>query len=131
MYILTASEGPQDGAYAISNQYGENVLFIFEEEDDDKRGFAIFDTETYKLTYIDNPYKMFKVINYRDDALYDLQDYENCIVKLIIKEKRDKVNVDGTDILFLPWITPEGEQDALNAIKETPARVVMGHLELS
>jgi len=37
MYILTTSEGPQEGAYALSNRYGENVLFIFEQEDDAER----------------------------------------------------------------------------------------------
>lgn len=36
MYILTAS-GEEEGAYAVTNQYGDNVLFIFEEEDDAER----------------------------------------------------------------------------------------------
>ncbi len=47
MYILTASEGPQEGAYAISNQYGENVLFIFEEEDDAERYLEMLDMLNY------------------------------------------------------------------------------------
>jgi hypothetical protein len=37
MYILTTSNGDQEGAYALANRYGENVLFIFEQEDDAER----------------------------------------------------------------------------------------------
>jgi hypothetical protein len=37
MYILTISNDEHEGAYAVSNRYGENVLFIFEKEDDAER----------------------------------------------------------------------------------------------
>jgi hypothetical protein len=47
MYILTASEGAHEGAYAISNQYGENVLFIFEEEDDAERYLEMLNILNY------------------------------------------------------------------------------------
>lgn len=37
MYLLTLVGHKDDGAYAVPNQYGEKVLFFFEEEDDAKR----------------------------------------------------------------------------------------------
>jgi hypothetical protein len=60
----------------------------------DKRGFSIFDTETYELTKIDNPFEIFKVIQYTDNTLINLEDYENCIVKLVVKQKNDKIKYE-------------------------------------
>ena len=37
MYLLTLKDRRDDGAYAVSNRYGEKVLFMFEEEDDAER----------------------------------------------------------------------------------------------
>jgi len=34
MYLLTLKDRKDDGAYAVQNQYGQKVLFLFEEEDD-------------------------------------------------------------------------------------------------
>ena len=34
MYLLTLKESKDEGAYAVKDKYGENVLFLFEEEDD-------------------------------------------------------------------------------------------------
>jgi hypothetical protein len=34
MYLLTLKGRKDDGAFAISDKYGEKVLFLFEEEDD-------------------------------------------------------------------------------------------------
>lgn len=34
MYLLTLKDRKDDGAYAVSDKYGEKVLFLFEEEDD-------------------------------------------------------------------------------------------------
>jgi hypothetical protein len=34
MYLLTLKGKKDDGAFAISDKYGEKVLFLFEEEDD-------------------------------------------------------------------------------------------------
>jgi DNA repair exonuclease SbcCD nuclease subunit len=93
--------------------YVGNPYELYWSDYNDKRGFAIFDTETYELKYIDNPYKMFRVINYVDDAMYDLQDYENCMVKLIVKEKRDKVKYEK----FLDFLLEQNLQD-LKIIEE-------------
>ena len=37
MFLLTLKGRKDDGAYAVQDQYGEKVLFFFEEEDDATR----------------------------------------------------------------------------------------------
>jgi hypothetical protein len=34
MFLLTLKDKKDDGAYAVQDQYGQKVLFLFEEEDD-------------------------------------------------------------------------------------------------
>ena len=41
-----------------------------------------------------------------------------------------EITVGGTKILVLPWINPENQEQTLNQIKKTKAKVAMGHLEL-
>jgi DNA repair exonuclease SbcCD nuclease subunit len=59
----------------------------------DPRGFHIFDTETRNLTFVENPYRMFKKVWYNDaDATFlnseiDYTQYKNCMLKVIIQEK--------------------------------------------
>ena len=56
------------------------------------RGFHIFDTETLEHTPVDNPYKLFYKVYYEDTAYqtFDAREYENKIVKVIVKKKTDK-----------------------------------------
>lgn len=37
MFILALKDKKEEGAYAVQNQYGQKVLFFFEEEDDASR----------------------------------------------------------------------------------------------
>jgi hypothetical protein len=37
MFLLTLKDRKDDGAYAVQDQYGDKVLFLFEEEDDATR----------------------------------------------------------------------------------------------
>jgi hypothetical protein len=59
----------------------------------DPRGFHIFDTETRNLTFIENPYKMFKKVWYNDadgDFLskkIDYSEYKGSILKIIVQNK--------------------------------------------
>jgi len=41
------------------------------------------------------------------------------------------VNIGGCDILFLPWICDDNRDRSLEKIKDSPANVCMGHLELN
>ena len=59
MYLLTLRDRKNDGAYAVSDQYGHQVLFLFEEEDD---------AERYAMMLEDQEDKMMDVIEV-DDAL--------------------------------------------------------------
>lgn len=37
MYLITISGKDTEGVYSVANEYGDNVLYIFEEEDDASR----------------------------------------------------------------------------------------------
>ena len=61
---------------------------------DDPKGFHIFDTDTRELTFIENPYKLFKKVFYNDSEMtvadvvaQDVEQYRNCFVKVIINNK--------------------------------------------
>jgi|TARA_B100001939_G_scaffold113833_1_gene98386 predicted phosphodiesterase len=47
-----------------------------------------------------------------------------------IYEKPKTVNFDGLDILFLPWIAPDIEEESIHAIDSSNAQIAMGHLEI-
>ncbi len=57
----------------------------------DRRGFTIFDTETLEHFHVDNPYKLFHNIYYEDTdhQTFDTREYENKIVKVIVRKKSD------------------------------------------
>jgi hypothetical protein len=49
MYLLTLKGRKEDGAYAVSDKYGEKVLFFFEDEDDAVRyAMMLEDDEDYE-----------------------------------------------------------------------------------
>lgn len=62
------------------------------------KGFHIFDTETKELTFIRNPYRMFHKILYDDigtpDQVFDYKSYEDCYVKIIIRNKSKPFEFD-------------------------------------
>ena len=41
MYLLTLKNKREEGVYAVDDQYGNLVLFLFEEEDEDKKMVVI------------------------------------------------------------------------------------------
>ena len=73
---------------------GSHAEFTWSDYNDPK-GFHILDTETRNLTFIENPYKMFKKVWYNDaDATFlnseiDYAQYKNCMLKVIIQEKNN------------------------------------------
>lgn len=71
--------------------YLGNPYEIYWNDVNDTRGFTIFDTETLEHTPINNPYKMFHNIYYEDTPhqLFDATEYENKIVKIIVRKKSD------------------------------------------
>jgi hypothetical protein len=71
--------------------YLGNPYEMFWTDVNDTRGFHIFDTETLEHTPINNPYKLFYNIYYEDTnyQTFDTRDYENKIVKVIVRKKTD------------------------------------------
>ena len=71
--------------------YTGNPYEIYWTDVNDTRGFTVFDTETLEHTYINNPYKMFHNIYYEDTdyQTFDISEYENKIVKVIVRKKSD------------------------------------------
>lgn len=109
--------------------YLGNPYQIYWNDCDDKRGFHIFDTETLKLTYVENPYKMFKKLyyndqkeTYSDDVISDCKDK---FVKVIVEKKNDfysfdrfldkihKVGVHDLKIIENYDLTAEGDGDEI------------------
>ena len=71
--------------------YLGNPYEMFWNDCNDKRGFHIYDTEKLTLKTINNPYQMFKIINYADTPrqLTKFEDYRNKIVKVVVRQKTD------------------------------------------
>lgn len=74
-------------------QYLGNPYQMFWNDYKAVRGFHIFDTETDKLRFVENPYEIFAKVYYDDTQSdynkFDISDYANKFVKVIVEEKRD------------------------------------------
>ena len=62
---------------------------MFWNDVNDPRGFTIFDTDTLEIEQIDNPFKLFHNIYYVLHQTFDTREYENKIVKVIVRKKLD------------------------------------------
>ena len=73
---------------------GSHAQFTWSDYDD-PRGFHVFDTETRELTFIKNPYDMFKKVWYNDSddsflqAKIDYSEFKECMVKVIVTCKNN------------------------------------------
>jgi hypothetical protein len=70
MFLLTLKDRKNDGAYAVQDQYGEKVLFLFEEEDDATRYALMLEDQEEKemdVVEVDDELaiKTCKMYNYR------------------------------------------------------------------
>jgi hypothetical protein len=74
MFILTKEGFEDDGAYSVANEYGEHVLYLFEEQDD---------AERYSLMLEDRGYYDMSVIEVDDDLLLqacEINEYKYTII---------------------------------------------------
>ena len=55
-----------------------------------------------------------------------LREYDN----VVVYSKPEEVRIDNLDVLMIPWINQENEEETLQLIKKTVCPVAMGHLEL-
>ena len=76
--------------------YLGNPYEMFWNDVNDKRGFHIYDTDTLKLKTINNPYAMFKVIDYANTPrqMTNFEQYRDKIVKVVVREKDDDKSYD-------------------------------------
>ncbi len=56
-----------------------------------------------------------------------LKEYDN----VVIYSEPTEINIDGLDILMLPWINEENRSQTMEMINKSTSKVVMGHLELN
>lgn len=56
-----------------------------------------------------------------------LDTYDN----IRVYSKPETVEIDGENILMLPWINSENYDETMEVIKNTKAKIAMGHLELN
>ena len=72
--------------------YLGNPYEMFWNDVNDKRGFHIYDTETLKLKTINNPFQLYKVINYHDTPrqLTNFTEYTDKIVKVVVRQKSNE-----------------------------------------
>jgi hypothetical protein len=77
-------------------RYLGNPYEIYWTDFDDSRGFHLFDTDTLEITVVNNPYKMFYKVYYEDTPYqtFDATQFENKIIKLIIKKNSDVKKLD-------------------------------------
>ena len=71
--------------------YLGNPYEMFWNDVNDSRGFHIFDTESLEHTPVNNPHRLFYKIFYEDTdhQTFNATEYENKIVKVIVKKKSD------------------------------------------
>lgn len=79
-------------------QYVGNSYQMYWNDYNDKRGFNIFDTDTQKVKFYENPYQMFHKIFYDDtkNDYYDIdfEQYRDTCIKLIVENKTDYTQFD-------------------------------------
>jgi DNA repair exonuclease SbcCD nuclease subunit len=77
--------------YYIGNPYE-----MFFNDAGDQRGFVVFDTETLKHAYVNNPYSLFDYVYYEDTDIedFDFDYYAGKIIKVIVRKKSDNVLFD-------------------------------------
>ena len=117
-----------DGSIFYLGSHGEFTWSDY----DDPRGFHILDTETRELTFIENPFKMFKKVWYNDlddeflNNDLDYSQFKNTIVKVIVTNKDNPLWFDK----FIENIESEGPiemqivEDHLNLALEDDSDIV-------
>jgi len=77
MFILTISGRETEGAYAVLDDEGDQVLYIFEEEDDASR---------FAMMLEDQDFPEMHVIEVEDDIMLKTCEIQNCRYTVITKD---------------------------------------------
>ena len=100
MYLLTLKNRKTDGAYAVSDEQGSRVLFLFEEEDDATR---------YGLMLENNGNKQMEVVEVDDDLAIKtcrMYNYKYAVITpddFVIPPSNDKIQEDQMEKLSFHW----------------------------
>jgi len=74
MFVLTVSGRETEGAYSVTNDEGEQILYLFEEEDDAVR---------YAMMLEDNGCPEMHVIEIEDDIIIKTCELHDCMYTII------------------------------------------------
>ena len=148
--------GARKGAAYIHNyfkKFYDEVFFPYLEENkidtvvdmgdtfDNRRNIDLASLEWSKKVYYDRLQEMgvkvhtivgnhtayYKDTNEINTVDLLLKEYDN----VVIYSEPTEINIDGLDILMLPWINEENRLQTMEMIKSSKSKVVMGHLELN
>lgn len=75
-------------------KYLGNPYEMFWNDYKSKRGFHLFDTDTLKLKFIQNPYRIFRKIFYNDVKQnyknFNYEEYKDSYIKIFVEERKDE-----------------------------------------
>jgi hypothetical protein len=74
MSVFTIHERERKGAYSVINEYGENIFYLFEEEDDDVR---------YSMMLEESEFPEIHIIEVEDELMLEIcnvNDYKYTII---------------------------------------------------
>jgi DNA repair exonuclease SbcCD nuclease subunit len=114
-------------------QYLGNPYQMYWNDYKDRRGFHIYDTESDRLKFVENPFEIFDKIFYDDTSVdYNKQDvscYKDKYIKLVVEEKRDYqmfetlvdrlYNVGVHDVKIVETLVEEDTADIDVSTKDT------------
>ena len=114
-------------------QYLGNPYQMYWNDYKDRRGFHIYDTESDRLKFVENPFEIFDKIFYDDTSVdYNKQDvscYKDKFIKIVIEEKRDYqmfetlvdrlYNVGVHDVKVVETLVEEDSADIEVSTKDT------------
>jgi len=77
--------------------YIGNPYEMFFNDAGDRRGFVVFDTDTLKHAYVNNPYTLFDYVYYDDTDIsdFDFESYAGKIIKVIVRKKTSNEMFDA------------------------------------
>ena len=152
--ITDTHYGARKGAdyiHSYFKKFYDNVFFPYLEKHNidtiihmgdmfDSRKSIDYQSLEWSKRVVFEPLKKYKVhaITGNHDAYYKntnkvnspellLKDYDN----IITYSKPTEINIEGLDILLLPWINSENFKESKEFIDNSKSKVAMGHLEIN
>ena len=152
--ITDTHYGARKGAdyiHSYFKKFYDNIFFPYLEKNNidtiihmgdmfDSRKSIDYQSLEWSKRVVFEPLKKYKVhaITGNHDAYYKntnkvnspellLKDYDN----IITYSKPTEINIEGLDILLLPWINSENFKESKEFIDNSKSKIAMGHLEIN